>query len=74
MRKTVKIDNDKLIRFFKNEATDSAGRTLKDILLFNDDEIEYCHNFIQWIFPTQMKSQHNNDAPIIDSDFKKLFQ
>ena len=41
-----------LIRFFKNEETDSKWRYHQDILQFTDEQIEYNHDFIQWIFPT----------------------
>ena len=52
-----------LIRFFKNELPDSKGRYHKDILQFNHEQIEYNHDFIQWILPTIDKSQFHPEAP-----------
>ena len=63
-----------LIRFFRNEESDGRGRYHKDILLFDEDLIEYKHDFIQWIFPTIEKSRFHPDAPTIDEGFKERFQ
>ena len=63
-----------LIRFFRNEQPDNRDRYHKDILLFTNEEIEYEHNFIQWIFPTIEKSRFNSDAPVIDESFSERFQ
>ncbi len=63
-----------LLRFFRNEEADCEGRMFEDILKYSPDEIEYKHNFIQWIFPTKEKSAYNQNAPIIDNRFAKRFQ
>lgn len=63
-----------LIRFFKNEETDSKWRYHQNILQFTDEQIEYNHDFIQWIFPTIEKSQFHPDSPTIDKRFKERFQ
>ena len=63
-----------LIRFFKNELPDSKGRYHKDILQFNHEQIEYNHDFIQWILPTIDKSQFHPEAPTIDGHFKEQLQ
>ena len=63
-----------LIRFFKNEETDSKWRYHQDILQFTNEQIEYNHDFIQWIFPTIEKSQFHPDSPTIDKRFKERFQ
>lgn len=58
-----------LIRFFRNEQSDTEGRMLEDILQFAPIKIECCHDFIQWIFPTKEKSAVNENAPTIDDTF-----
>lgn len=63
-----------LIRFFRNEQPDGKGRYHKDILQFNHEQIEYNHDFIQWILPTIDKSRFHPDAPTIDKNFKERFQ
>lgn len=44
-----------IVRFYGEEhATDAEGRTLDDICAFDDDELEYHHDFIQVIFPVSI--------------------
>lgn len=44
-------DEDALVRFYRGVAPDNRGRYLADILAFNDDALEYTHDYIQWLFP-----------------------
>ena len=46
-----------LIEFLRNRSPDFKGRKLSDIWNYNDDEIEYNHDFIQLIFPLDKPSQ-----------------
>lgn len=44
-----------IVRFYGEEhAADAEGRTLDDICAFDDDQLEYHHDFIQVIFPVSM--------------------
>ena len=52
-----------IIPFFEGRGRDSAGRTLQDVLAFSDDELEWHHDFIQWLFPTETRSEFNINAP-----------
>jgi hypothetical protein len=63
----INIMPSRLLLFYSCDVTDSENRTFEDILKFNDEELEKCHNYIQWIFPTDEPSQHNKTAPIIES-------
>ena len=63
-----------LINYFRNEQSDNRACYHKDILQFDENEIEYEHDFIQWIFPTIEKSRFNSDAPVIDKSFSERFQ
>ncbi len=63
-----------LIRFFRNEQADVEGRMLYDILQYTSVDLEFYHDFIQWIFPTIEKSAFNVYAPVIDETFKEEFQ
>src|SRR5947208_2518911 len=60
--------NQQLIDFYLNNGKDHAGRTLKDILAFTDEELEETHDYIQWVFPTKTRSSYNNSAPILDDE------
>ncbi|KAK3680367.1 hypothetical protein LTR37_021293 [Vermiconidia calcicola] len=46
-------DRPWLVNFYDERvnAKDPQGRTLQDILYYNEDEIEDCHDFIQHMFP-----------------------
>ncbi len=59
---------NQLIRFYEpiNGDSDSKGRTLTSILNWSDRDIEYCHNYIQTLFPLPEGSPFNLEAPIID--------
>ena len=46
-----------LLNFLRGKSTDFKGRYLSDIWNYNDDEIEYNHDFIQLIFPLDKPSQ-----------------
>ena len=41
----------RLVAFVEGSGTDSQGRRLSDIWQFDDDTIDFTHDFIQWMFP-----------------------
>ena len=55
--------NSQLVAFLEGSGTDSRSRRLVDIWQFDDDEIEYMHDFIQWMFPLKEASGSNFSAP-----------
>ena len=57
-----------LARFYDPniEAKDSRGRTLESILKWDNDQLEYHHDYIQLLFPLPEGSPFNPSAPIID--------
>lgn len=57
--------NDRWIDFLDGKATDDAGRTLDEILAFDDRRLERHHDFIQWLFPNPQPSGVNPDAPLL---------
>jgi hypothetical protein len=52
-----------LVAFLEGSGTDSRSRRLVDIWQFDDDELEYTHDFIQWMFPLKEASGSNFSAP-----------
>jgi hypothetical protein len=58
-------ENTKLVRFYSGEEPDDRGRFLKQILKWQDHELEYTHDYIQWLFPLKEKSGFNIDAPVV---------
>jgi hypothetical protein len=56
--------SDPIVTFY-NGGRDSDGRTLADILSWNDDRLEAVHDYIQWLFPTRQPSGVNRFAPLV---------
>lgn len=52
-----------VVAFLEGEGTDARGRTLFDVLGFDDAALERTHDFIQWLFPLPEPSQAVPDAP-----------
>jgi len=54
--------------FLEGEGPDARGRTLFDVLGFDDAALEQTHDFIQWLFPLPEPSQAVPDAPVLSAD------
>lgn len=64
---------EQLEKFYQNQGTDSEGRTLLELQEFSFDQKEDFHNYIQWMFPTNEKSNFNSDAPLLTAqEYKTL--
>lgn len=66
--------NQKIIDFYLQQGTDHQGRSLNDILAFNDKQLEKTHDYIQWLFPLKEASFFNEHAPILDDETILEFQ
>lgn len=57
-----------LIDFYLGQGVaGTAGYTLEEIQnRWTDKELEYIHDYIQWLFPLVEKSAFNAEAPILD--------
>jgi hypothetical protein len=60
-------DGEKLTRFFAG-GEDDEGRTLDEILGWDDARLEMVHDYIQWIFPLPERSGANPAAPVLDAE------
>lgn len=65
--------SDPLIAFYRDGVRDDAGRTLEEILAWNDDRLEAVHDFIQWLFPLPEPSGANPDAPTLNPETIEAF-
>lgn len=54
-----------IVAFLEGEGTDGHGRTVLDVLAFNDVRLETSHDFIQWLFPLNEPSGAVADAPVL---------
>ncbi len=66
--------SERLIPFYLGKATDSEGRTLTEIQSFDHQKLEAVHDYIQWLFPLQERSNFNARAPLLSSDHIQAFQ
>jgi Opioid growth factor receptor (OGFr) conserved region len=62
-----------LTAFYRDGARDDEGRTLAEILAWDDDRLEAVHDFIQWLFPLPEPSGANPAAPILDPETIRTF-
>jgi hypothetical protein len=58
---------------FYHGARDSEGRTLDEILAWDDERLEAVHDYIQWLFPTRQPSGVNPWAPLATDETARAF-
>jgi hypothetical protein len=73
MIRLVRMDS-KSLSFYSGEAPDSRGRFLHEIQQWNDNELEFVHDYIQWLFPVPERSAFNISAPVLTPDVIKAFR
>jgi hypothetical protein len=65
------MKNSAIVQFYAGQGTDNAGRKIKDIWSFNNDELEDIHDYIQWLFPSPKPSRFQAAAPLLtDADIQ----
>ena len=57
-----------LIAFYRGEGRDHRGRLLADIQDFDFHELEFNHDYIQWLFPLPEPSGANPSAPLLSKE------
>lgn len=57
-----------IVAFLEGEGPDGRGRTLFDVLGFDDASLELTHDFIQWLFPLPEPSGAVPDAPVLTAE------
>ena len=60
--------NQPIVDFFSGKATDTCGRTLREIHTWGYNELENVHDYIQWLFPLPEPSRYNLRAPVLDAE------
>ncbi len=63
-----------LIDFYRGTGSDTRGRSLEQIWSYSDKEMEYHHDFIQWLFPLREPSQYNPHAPVLCDEDIQIFR
>lgn len=64
----------KLIEFLKGTGKHPNGQTLDEILKWSDDQLEYSHDVIQWLFPLDEPSQCQPYSPVLSSEDVKYIK
>jgi hypothetical protein len=57
-----------LILFHRGHGTDHVGRLISSIHQFDFRELEWTHNYIQWLFPLATRSNFNAQAPLLTEE------
>lgn len=65
-------ESDAIVEFFSG-GRDAAGRTLDDILSWDDERLEAVHDYVQWLFPTRQPSGVNPFAPLVTDGTVRVF-
>ena len=62
-----------IVLFLDDKGTNHSGKTFKDILSMNNEDLEDEHDYIQWLFPLKEPSQFATDAPVLsDIDIEEI--
>lgn len=64
--------SDPIVAFYSG-GRDAAGRTLDEILAWDDERLETVHDYIQWLFPTRQPSAVNPFAPLVTEGTVRAF-
>ena len=54
--------------FYRGNGRDHRGRSLSDIYGFDFYELEFNHDYIQWLFPLPEPSSASASAPLLSND------
>lgn len=57
-----------ILDFLRGTGTDDKGRTLSEILGWSDEQLENSHDTIQWLFPLNVPSNYNSNAPVLSDE------
>ena len=63
-----------LVDFYSGRGTDFAGRRIDDVWAMSLEELEYNHDFIQWLFPLRDRSGVQPDVPVLDDATISVFE
>jgi hypothetical protein len=62
-----------LIDFYFGNGRNTNELLIFDIWKYDFEEIEWRHDFIQWLFPLPEPSEYNSDAPVLTIEEAKTF-
>ena len=63
-----------ILDFYRGTGTDAQGRTLEDVLAFDDIQMERVHDYIQWMFPLPEPSRAQPQSPVLTEADLEVFR
>jgi hypothetical protein len=63
-----------IVDFYLGRRADHAGRGIEEIWAFDAGALEHHHDFIQWLFPLEVPSPVNPEAPVLDAETMAAFR
>src|SRR3954466_12059520 len=66
-------NSSRLIEFYAGRGTDFGGRKIDDVWRMSLDELEYNHDYIQWLFPLRERSGVQPDVPVLEEATIRAF-
>lgn len=66
--------SDPIVAFYLGVSTDSSGRRIEDIWMWDNCRLERSHDYIQWLFPLCERSRFNPEAPTLSVETIKAFR
>jgi len=72
-KQKTKLPESRLLEFYRGHGRDHRGRLLSHILGFGLDELEFHHDYIQWLFPLPEPSGANASAPLLSQEDITIF-
>ena len=66
--------DQELLNFYRGTGCDTKGRTLGQILAWDDRQLESVHDYIQWLFPNYRPSEFNSQAPLLNETIVQAFK
>ncbi len=62
------VERRMILEFLRGRGTDARGRCLADMWSMDFDELESRHDFVQWMFPLDQRSQFVLESPVLGPD------
>lgn len=59
---------------FYDGKIDLHDKTFAGVCMFSNKQLDHCHDFIQWLFPTVERSSHHPNAPTLTQEDIKTFR
>lgn len=63
-----------ILQFYRNQRKNDYGQTIEDIMQYSYGEMEFDHNYIQLIFPSNEPSMCNVGSPVLTEAEAETFQ